>query len=222
MRIALITLALVALLFIGSIIYSFVSKDTPFSIAKIQTSANQETPIAIETLKYQIKTDQKIEELTKKIETLAGSKVLETSNTRDTDSWSISPLEKPIVPVSGKFLARVMPKFEFTNIVNSGIFDLHLFDQSFNYSTYQDKKQETRVIAIDISYDVFLKNAKWLWNDVYIVNETKTFPFRSFYLNPPKKDNLVRIVLEAEKQTLAIEITKSKFSLLKTALLKNN
>ncbi len=86
MRIALITLALVALLFIGSIIYSFVSKDTPFSIAKIQTSANQETPIAIETLKYQIKTDQKIEELTKKIEILAGGNVSENNNTRDTDS----------------------------------------------------------------------------------------------------------------------------------------
>ena len=86
MRIALITLALVALLFIGSIIYSFVSKDTPFSIARIQTSANQETPIAIETLKYQIKTDQKIEELTKKIDTLAGTKVSGNINTPDTIS----------------------------------------------------------------------------------------------------------------------------------------
>jgi hypothetical protein len=71
------------------------------------------------------------------------------------------------------------------------------------------------VIALTMNYDTFLRNAKALGKDVYSVNETKTFPHRSFYLNPPKSDTTVRIVLEYESQTLAIEISKAKFPILK-------
>jgi hypothetical protein len=39
------------------------------SLPKIPSSST-ETPIAVETLKYQIKTDQKLEELTKKLDSL--------------------------------------------------------------------------------------------------------------------------------------------------------
>jgi hypothetical protein len=69
-----------------------------------------------------------------------------------------------------------------------------------------------------LSYDIFLKNARALAGKPYIVNETKTFPFRSFYLNPEKSDTLVRLVIEMESQTIALEIPKSRFTLLKDLL----
>ena len=43
---------------------------------------------------------------------------------------------------------------------------------------------------------------------------------RAFYVNPPKEDNLVRIVFESENQAIAIEIIKTKFPVLKSLLLK--
>ncbi len=59
-----------------------------------------------------------------------------------------------------------------------------------------------------------------LGKDVFTVNETKTFPGKSAYLNPPKTDTSVRIILEYESQTIAIEIPKSRFPLLKSLLMK--
>lgn len=72
MRIALITLALVALGFIGTIIFTIVGKnETLLTLPKAsKTQSLENSPIAIETLKYQIKTDEKIDELTRKIESL--------------------------------------------------------------------------------------------------------------------------------------------------------
>ena len=81
-----------------------------------------------------------------------------------------------------------MPKMEFSLTGSTGIYDLHIFDQSIRYSTYEDKKNGVRVIPMDVPYDIFLKNIKALDDTVYSVNETKTFPFRSFYINPPKSD----------------------------------
>lgn len=77
-----------------------------------------------------------------------------------------------------------------------------------------------KVIASSVNYDTMLKNMKALGKDVYTVNETKTFPVRSFYLNPPKTDTIVRLVLEYESQSVVIEISKSKFPTLKNLLLK--
>lgn len=77
-----------------------------------------------------------------------------------------------------------------------------------------------KVIASSMSYDTFLKNAKALGKEVYTLNETKNFPTRSFYLNPPKTDTVVRLVLEYESQSVAIEISKAKFPTLKNLLVK--
>ena len=77
-----------------------------------------------------------------------------------------------------------------------------------------------KVIASSVNYDTMLKNMKALGKDVYTVNETKTFPVRSFYLNPPKTDTIVRLVLEYESQSVVIEISKTKFPTLKNLLLK--
>lgn len=72
---------------------------------------------------------------------------------------------------------------------------------------------------MNIPYDIFLKNTKALGGVPYSVNETKTFSFRSFYLNPTKSDTLVRLVVEMESQTIAIEVSKAKFPLFKNLLL---
>jgi hypothetical protein len=71
MRIALITLALVALAFIGSIVYSISSQEGISFLSSNSKKAVPDTPIEIETLKYQIKTEEKLNELTKKVEALA-------------------------------------------------------------------------------------------------------------------------------------------------------
>ena len=74
MRIALITLALVALGFIGTIIYSISGREgsslTLSRPTKTLTPTIDSPTIAIETLKYQIKTDEKLDQLTRKIEAL--------------------------------------------------------------------------------------------------------------------------------------------------------
>lgn len=224
MRIALITLALAALAFIGSIIYSMTGKGDLLSAVKTNQQKETDTSVAIETLKYQIKTDAKIDELTKKIEELSQNKTNEPRNT-----WGIVSSEKTntttgsvtkTIPISGKLLAKIMPTFNFTLIENNGIFDLHIFDTSISYSTYTDEKLGTTIIASTMPYATFLTNMKWLWDDVYVVNETKTFPFRSFYINPAKPDTLVRLVIEVESQAIAIQIPKTKFKTLKDLLLK--
>ena len=114
-----------------------------------------------------------------------------------------------------------MPTMEFSLIENTGIYDLLIFDKSVQYSTYLDPKQWIKAIALSIKYDTFLKNMKALSDEVYEVNETKTFPFQSFYVNPPKPDTLVRLVLEVESQTIVLELPKTRFAVMKSPLLKN-
>jgi hypothetical protein len=222
MRIALIILALTALVFIGSIVYSLTWKSGEFFQKK--TDVASETPLAIESLKYQIKTEEKINELNKKIDLLTQQSAWTIVVAKNTDSLSVSQSgsedTKKALPISGKFLARVMPTLEFTVTKNSGIYDLHIFDLATEYTTYIDSKFGMRLVVSTLSYDTFLKNFRALGKDVYVLNETKTFPFRSFYLNPPKADSLVRIVLEVESQAILISIPKTKFPQLKTLLLK--
>lgn len=217
MRIALITLALTALLFIGSIIYSLMGNET-LNVGS-NTSWGADTPIAIETLKYQIKNEERINELMKKVEAISaaqwgGDLTLGIGQTGTTSTGKI-------IPLSWKFLSRVMPTLNFTLVDNAGIYDLAFLNTATEYSTYVDAKQGIKAMPITMKYDVFLKNMKALSKDVYTVNETKTFPFRSFYLNPPKTDTLVRLVIEIEWQTIALEIPKTKFGAFKTLMLKN-
>ena len=217
MRIALITLVLTALVFIGSIIYSLSWRDNQLSLT--QSSSTQkipETPIELETLKYQIKNEEKINELIKKVETLTeGVPVTPMITSTGATGTGISP-----IPLSGKFLAQVMPTLDFSLVKNTWIYDLLIFETSTQYSTYLDAKQGIKAIAITIKYDTFLKNMKAISPDVYIINETKTFPFRSFYVNPIKPDTLVRLVVEIEAQVIAIEIPKTRFDAFKKILLK--
>lgn len=122
----------------------------------------------METLKYQIKTDAKIDELTRKIEALTQNQSRIVSGKVNTSSTlsgeQSSETEKPAntIPISGKFLAKVMPTMEFTLTDNNGIFDLHVFDAGTSYSTYVDEKMETKIFVSTMPYSVFLANAKAL------------------------------------------------------------
>lgn len=75
------------------------------------------------------------------------------------------------------------------------------------------------VVASFVHYETFLKNFKSMDASVYATNETDAFPFRSFYVNPPKSDSTVRIVFEVEAQTLLITLPKSKFDAFKKLIL---
>lgn len=224
MRIALILLALTALLFIGGIAYSIVGKNP--TLFQKTGSVNTETPLAIETLKYQIKTEEKINELNKKIDALTQAQGIspvqigsQASPVSSTSTGVTTLTEQKLIPVSGKFLARIMPTYELVNIKNNGIYDLHIFDK-IDYSTYTDIKAGLTVVVTPLSYDTLLKNFKALDKTLYVPNETKTFSFRSFYVNPPKADALVRIVVEIESQAILISIPKTKFPQLKNLLIK--
>ncbi len=213
MRIALILLSILAMIFIGSVTWSLIGQEwwTP----KIRSSVQSVDSITIETWKNQIKTDEKIEKLSAMVEEL--SKWTNPSVIKNTPSSEEKPIEP--VKISGKLLAPLMPTITPTLIENRWIFWLLIFDQSIGYSTYVDDAYGITIIPMNIPYDIFLKNIKALGGTPYNANETKTFTFRSFYLNPTKSDTLVRLAVEMESQTIAIEISKAKFPLFKNLLL---
>ncbi len=213
MRIALILLSILAMIFIGSVTWSLIGQEwwTP----KVRSSMQNVDSITIETWKNQIKTDEKIEKLSVMVEEL--SKGTTPSRVRNTNQWEIKEIEP--VKISGKLLALIMPTITPTLIANSWIFGLLIFDQSIWYSTYRDEKYGITFIAMNIPYDIFLKNIKALNGTPYIINEINTFLTRSFYLNPAKSDTVVRLVVEMESQTIAIEIAKTKFPVFRNLLL---
>ncbi len=217
MRIAMILLSIVALVFIGSISWSLLdSKNTwmePRKVTEIGTNGTD-----IETLRTQIKTEEKLKELETIVKEL--SKKNGNSLTTEERKGATDRAPEETVKISGKFLAKVMPTVTLTLVENKGIYSLYTFDTNTLYSTYQDPKLGMTVIASSIDYTTFLRNMRALGKEVFTVNETKTFPGKSFYLNPPKSDATVRVALEYESQTIAIEIPKSKFPLLKSLLLK--
>ncbi len=217
MRIALITLALTALVFIGSIIYSLAWQSWKLTLPTT-TKQPIEDQLDVRSFEYQIKNSEKIDELTKKIDALTTPQAWII-----VDPEKIEPkvsTGKVVLPLSWKFLARVMPAIEFTVVSNSGIYDLYIFDTSLDYSTYLDAKQAIKAIAIPVKYDIFIKNMKAIPDDAYTINEVKTFPFRWFYVNPIKPDTIIRLVIEVEWQVIALEIPKTRFDSFKKMLLK--
>lgn len=174
----------------------------------------------METWKNQMKTDEKLEKLTSIVEELAKKNgAYPADEVTPKEAAETTPKEVPAVKPSGKFLALIMPTITPVLEKNAGIFGLYIFDLNVRYSTYKDNNFALTIIPTDISYDTFLKNLKALWGKPYTVNETQSFPYRAFYLNPEISDTIVRVVIEIENQTIAMEIPKSKFDVLKTLLL---
>lgn len=217
MRIALILLSILALVFIGSISWSLIGQGWGLNLKRNTDTMNPSgDSLAIETWKNQIKTDEKIEQLSSLVKQLAAQNGVSNPIPNNTNTGWKS------IEVSGKLLALLMPTVTLTQIDNAGIFDLHIFDTNTPYSTYQDVKLGLTLIVTRLPYDTFLKNIQAVGEKVYSPNEKTWFPFRSFYLNPPKADTVVRLVIEMEWETIGIEIPKTKFSILKELLLGRN
>lgn len=236
MRIALITLLVAALAFITSITWMLAKKDdTTLQINKAQsnslleprtqnTSINADSALTLETLKYQAKTEQKLENLEKKLDALMEWKWNTNPAPEQAPENQKAPqiteqIDAKIVPISAKFLSKVMPTITLKKQDNDGIFGLKIFDKNIMYTTYGDAKFGITIVASMLPYDQFLKNFKALDKNVYTINETKTFPFKSFYVNPPKSDSTARLVMQVETQTLLITIPKSRFETFKKLIL---
>lgn len=219
MRIALILLSILALIFIGSISWYLVNQDWNWWLKKQNADNNQvlNTINASDYWHNQIKLEDQIKTLSGIVQELT-QKNGNTQKTWETQNQSGSENTKT-VKLSGKFLSLIMPTVTPILTENHGIFDLHIFDIGTSYSTYEDPKIWLKMIATDLKYDVFIKNIRAVGPTVYSVNETKWFLFPSFYLNPPKSDTLVRMVVEFESQSIALEIPKTKFNTLKDLLL---
>lgn len=112
-----------------------------------------------------------------------------------------------------------MPTINLKKIKNDGIYGLKIFDNDIIYTTYEDSKFGITVIASMLPYPQFLQNFKAIDDNVYTINETKTFPFKSFYVNPKKTQANARIVMQVETQTLLITLPKSKFTTFKKLIL---
>ncbi len=230
MRIALITLAVAALAFIGSIIWIFVTKNgidiipqKPITEVKISNET-----ASLEILRSQWKTEERIKTLEAKIDALSvktpgitqNPSTDNTGTTFSNQTSTSSNTSNTIIPISAKFLTKIISKVNLTLIKNTGIYGLFLFDTSTEYSTYIDSKLGIIVIASRTPYDTWLKNFKALDTTTFTVNESKTFPFSSFYLNPPKPDNIIRIVMQVEAQTLMVSIPKNRFTEFKNMMTK--
>lgn len=224
MRIVLVILSTAALLFMAGMALMLTRGGEPLFPNTPPTSPSN-TPatldgLAIETLKHQIKTEEKLNELQKRLDQLAGTNgtpaaPLDThSDAPDSQSGS-----EIIVPISAKFLSKVLPTIEPKKVENSGIFDLRTFDHT-PYTTYKDEKFGITVVASMLPYETIRKNFQAIDASVYTINETETFPFASFYVNPPKSDTTVRLVMQVEAQTLLVSMPKSKFNTFKELILK--
>ncbi|MBS9784360.1 hypothetical protein KGV55_03345 [Candidatus Gracilibacteria bacterium] len=235
MRIALITLLIAALAFISSIAWMSIKKDDVNRARQItqtspslfeprkQNTTGVDSSFMLETLKHQAKIEQEMEELKKLI---AEKKIQEgNSQAHPTNAHQKAPqqtsqqIDPRIVPISAKFLAKIMPTITLKKINNDGIFGLKIFDKNVIYTTYEDSKFGITVIASMLPYDQFLQNFKALDDAVYTVNETKTFPFKSFYVNPKKSQANARLVMQVETQTLLVTLPKSKFNTFKKLIL---
>ena len=111
-----------------------------------------------------------------------------------------------------------MPEITLKKIENSGIFNIFIFTR-IEYTTYTDEKKRIKVYAFDENYDTMLSNMK-LTSTVYGINETDQFFGYTFFLNPVKKDNIIRFMTSLEGHAIGIETTKSYYPTLKKMLLK--
>ncbi len=233
MRIALITLAVASLAFIGSIIWIFAQRN---GVDLLPTQGSSTVKIsnetaAIEILRSQWKTEDRIKELEAKVDALSGKTPMVTpipalESTGVTNNLSSLPntdtgATAPIIPISAKFLTKVISKMNLTLTKNAGIYGLSTFDASTIYSTYTDTKSGITVIATRTPYSSWLANWRSVDKALFAVKESKTFlPFASFYLNPPHDDSIIRVVMQVETQTLLISMPKSRFPELKTMITK--
>ncbi len=245
MRIILIILSLSAFLFVGWIVLQNIggtnvlthqinsNQSTTSEIQTTSTVITNADPQLVQAIEQDLRSrqnEERIAKLEEKIGQISATTpirttetILETKNTEATNTGTTSSATTTIeaIPVSAKFLGKILPTIELTKIDNSGIFDLRIFDNT-HYTTYHNESFGITVVASLLPYETFLKNFQAIDKNVYSVNEKTPFPFESFYVNPPKTDTMVRIVMKVESQTLFITLPKTKFNTFKELILKKN
>lgn len=228
MRIALITLAVSALAFIVGILWIFANK-TGINIGSPIVSplkiSNEAT--SIELLKSQWATEQRIKDLEAKIDTLTkNSGVMPTAENQTPTTQSKATnnqdnkddSKQVIVPISAKFLSKIIQKVSPNLDKNTGIFWLYIFDSNTQYSTYTDQKYGITIIATRVPYNTFQKNFTSLDPSLYTINPATWFPFAAFFVNPPQPDDWVRLVMQVESQTLFVTLKKNQYKEFKKML----
>lgn len=226
MRIFLILLSITSLFFLGWMGVYALKNNTTWHSESTGNNQNIDS-LTIDIIKTNAKLESQVEELNKKIEQISGwsptvPKIQTTEKNQTDNNNSQNKETNPgweLIPISAKFLSKVLPTIEPSKSQNAGIFDLAIFDK-IPYTTYKDEKFGITIVASMFPYANYLKNFQSLDKTVYTVNETKAFPFEAFYVNPPKADATVRIVMKVEAQTLLISLPKSKFKIFKDLLLK--
>jgi len=111
-----------------------------------------------------------------------------------------------------------MPQFIPTKTENDGVFGIKKFE-TVEYVTYQDKKKKLKVYVFDTKYD-FAKTYFKLNENLFKINETDTFFSATFFLNPTKKDSIIRFVTKIENKTIGFELMKKSYPLVKQLLTK--
>lgn len=79
-------------------------------------------------------------------------------------------VDTKIVPISAKFLSKIIQKVTPSLEKNNGIFGLYIFDTSTEYSTYTDSKYAMTIVATRVSYDTWKKNFASLDKSLYSTN----------------------------------------------------
>lgn len=234
MRIILIILSLAAFWFVGWIVLqniggatflttpSSASLSNTTEIPTTSTIINQADPQLVQAIEQDLRARQTEERITKLEEKIWQiSATTPAKFTENTEATWTENVQNEIIPVSAKFLGKILPTIELTKVDNSGIFDLRIFDNT-TYTTYRDEKFGMTVVASMLPYETFLKNFQAIDKSVYSINEQTPFPFESFYVNPPQTDTLVRMVLKVEAQTIFVTLPKTKFNTFKELILKKN
>lgn len=122
--------------------------------------------------------------------------------------------------IPDSLLAKLMPEIIPSKINNSWIFgikDDKFFDK-LEYITLKDDKKRVNIYVFNNSYHQVLSNFKMM--NIYNINETNTFYWYSFFLNPKKTDIKIRFVTLIEAKAVWFEVEKNRYEELKKELLK--
>ncbi len=236
MQWALSTLAIVAVALIGTILWSLygqwngttlqnrnkIDTLTQAQLDEAQSKSQNLQAVDIEIIKSLQKLEDKINQMQTTINngTPTGTTQKNPQNTGSgTANGSWQAIVETIIPIPGSLLGKFLPDTPFKVVKNLGLFDLDIFP--WKYTTWENDKTKIRMYTIDGRYDIVLKNMKTIKSDVYTVNDTsKNFPFPHFFINPPKWDGIVRLILQMDNQTIGFEVPKTSYPPVKALLLK--
>ncbi len=199
-------ISFLALFLFTNIVLSFYSETYHNFLKEIKSGNSKKTEEVRITEKNNtdIKWVEKLDEHIEKIENIPENALSEEKE--------IDVLEK--IPSSLRNILTESLKLEKAE--NVWFYDLRS-PKNIAYSTYKDEE-------FGIILYVF---EKWYWeieeflkqNSKYWINETNNFFWYSFYLNPIKKDDRVRFVIQIQWKSAWFEVIKSNYEKLKTILL---